>query len=146
MPDAKPGLPPPRTGPIEQARRRAAIAPFTVIGGSGTNYLIKLVNAADERQHILIFVRGGEQYSTKVPLGTYKLRAASGSSWYGKDDLFGPNTQFFQLKNKGGSSNDQSLLRFYREGRKIIGTTLNFQPVQFGNLEQENISRDEFIK
>jgi tetratricopeptide (TPR) repeat protein len=140
-------LPTPQTGPIERGGPRNRIAPFSVEGTAGTNYLIKLVNVADAKDQISVFVRGGETYSTKMPLGTYRLRAASGDTWYGKDDLFGPGTQFFQLKAKTGvATGDSSLLRFYQEGRKIMGTKLSFKPVVFGNLEQETISREEFLK
>jgi hypothetical protein len=34
---------------------------------SGTNYLIKLVKVDNEKDFILVFVKGGETYSTKVP-------------------------------------------------------------------------------
>lgn len=140
-------LPPPRTGAIQQGRRKNRIALFSVEGSAGTNYLIKLINVSDAKDQFLIFVRGGEKYSTKVPLGTYRLRAAAGTTWYGKDELFGPSTYFFQLRKKAGTSgDDRSLLRFYRQGRTIYGTTLNFKPVEFGNLEQETISKDEFMR
>jgi tetratricopeptide (TPR) repeat protein len=140
-------LPTPQTGSLERGGPRGRIAPFSVEGAAGTNYYIKLVNVADAKDQILIFVRGGETYSTKMPLGTYRLRAASGDTWYGKDDLFGPGTQFFQLRSKmGAGTGDSSLLHFYQEGRQIMGTTLSFKPVVYGNLEQETISREEFLK
>jgi hypothetical protein len=36
-----------------------------------------------------IFVRGGENVETLVPLGSYYVRYASGTTWYGHDHLFG---------------------------------------------------------
>ena len=52
---------------------------------------------ADAKDQIMIYIRGGDPFTTKVPLGSYYVRAASGNTWYGEDDLFGPNTAFFKL-------------------------------------------------
>jgi len=91
----KPVNPPP-TSTIGRSRRRNAIAPLAIETESGTNYLIKLVRVDDKKAFILIFVKGGEEYSTKIPLGTYNIREAAGLIWYGLKDLFGPSTHFFE--------------------------------------------------
>lgn len=98
-----------------QEPEAAAIAPLTIEGETGTNYLIKLVRV-DGKNPILIFVRGGESYSTKVPLGTYNIQVAAGSTWYGRKDLFGPSTRFF--RSPPGDGNDENFF-FGRQGNII---------------------------
>jgi hypothetical protein len=137
--DLRPTKSPP-TSTIERSRRRNAIAPFAVETESGTYYLIKLVRV-DGMDSILIFVRGGETYSTKVPLGSYNIRAAAGSIWYGRKDFFGPSTHFFRMRNKDGKN---PTFNFYRQGNKVFGMTVSLMKVIEGNMEEETISRDEF--
>lgn len=137
--DLRPTKSPP-TSTLERTRRRNAIAPLAIEGETGTNYLIKLVRI-DGRDSILIFVRGGETYSTKVPLGTYNIRAAAGSIWYGRKDFFGPSTRFFRLRTKDGK---QVNFSFSRQGNMIHGMRFQLMKVVDGNTEEETISRDEF--
>lgn len=137
--DLRPAKPPP-TSAIERSRRRNAIAPLAIESETGTNYLIKLVRV-DGKDTILIFVRGGETYSTKIPLGTYNIRAAAGSTWYGRKDFFGPSTRFFRLRTKDGK---QVNFTFSRKGNMIHGMRFQLMKVIEGNTEEETISRDEF--
>jgi tetratricopeptide (TPR) repeat protein len=139
------GLPPPPTGDIQRRRRRNAIAPFSVITESGQNYLIKLVNIDNARDQIWIYLKGGESYSTKVPVGTYNFRAATGNEWYGREDLFGPNTRFFRLRAKKGAAVDtQQKLEFRKERNRIFGMTISLKSVANGNMEQESMNRSDF--
>src|SRR5262249_37883917 len=108
----------PSTGPIERSLRKNAIAQFRIETEAGANYLLKLVSVASAKDQIWIFVKGGETYATKVPLGRYQLRAATGATWYGRKDLFGPGTSFFRVKAKGTGS-DAGILNFYTQGRTI---------------------------
>lgn len=137
--DLKPAKPP-LTSTIERSRRRNAIAPLAIEGETGTNYLIKLVRV-DGADSMLIFVRGGETYSTKIPLGTYNIRSAAGSIWYGRKDFFGPSTRFFRLRTKDGK---QPNFTFSRQGNMIHGMRFQLKKVLEGNTEEETISRDEF--
>src|SRR5204863_9360044 len=86
--------PQPPTGDTQKRARKNGIAPFRIETEGGASYLIKLVSVANAKDQIVIFVRGGETYATKVPLGRYHLRAATGETWYGREDLFGPRTQY----------------------------------------------------
>lgn len=138
-------LPTPKTGDLEPRRRANAIAPFNVVTEVGSNYLIKLVRANNAKDQIWIFIKGGEPYSTKVPIGNYRLRVASGDTWYGRQELFGPRTRLFRLRNKNGTALDETqLLQFRKERNQIVGMTLNFKGSHDGNLEQEAMSRAEF--
>lgn len=35
-----------------------------------------------------IYIRGGETFKGLAPLGTYRIKYATGKSWYGRDLLF----------------------------------------------------------
>ena len=139
----KPALATPATSTIAGTRRRNAIAPLTIKTGPGDDYLVKFANVRDSKNQTLIYVRGGQSYSTKLPLGRYHVRVAAGREWYGRNELFGANTRFFRLRAKG---RELQVLEFRREGNKIIGMILSFQSVADGNMEQERISRSEFDK
>ena len=135
----------PRTGDLQPRRRGNAIAPFSIQTKTGSNYLVKLVNVASSKDQIWIFVRGGEPYSTKLPVGNYMLRVASGNIWYGREQLFGPDTHFFRLRSKKGAGVDKSpVLEFKKERNRIVGRTLNFEGSIDGNMEQEGMTRSEF--
>ncbi|MEY9880429.1 hypothetical protein [Bradyrhizobium sp. USDA 329] len=137
--------PAPPTGDLQTRNRRNAIAPFSVRTKTGSNYLIKLVNVANSKDQIWIFLRGGEPYSTKVPVGAYSLRVASGSTWYGRGELFGPDTRFFRLRGKRGAAVAETpILEFKKERNRIVGHTLSFEGSGDGNMEQEAMTRSEF--
>lgn len=138
-------VPAPPTGTVQSRLARGAIAPFKIVTDSGSNYYVKLVNLARPREQIAIFVRGGETFETKMPLGEYKFRGAAGQTWYGRDDTFGPATRFFGLRAKSGRVLSETLvLNFYRDGRRISGHAITLKPVVEGNLEQEAMSKSEF--
>ena len=44
------------------------------------------------------FVRRDETAEVLVPLGTYRLRYAHGTDWYGTNLLFGPETDYRQIE------------------------------------------------
>jgi hypothetical protein len=140
VPQLKPVSSPP-TSTIARGRRRNAIAQLIIETESGTNYLIKLVRVDHDKDFIQIFVKGGETYSTKVPLGTYNIREAAGLIWYGLKDFFGPSTRFFRMRNKDGR---QANFSFNQQGNIVHGMKLSLKKVAEGNMEEESIRRDEF--
>ena len=112
---------------------------------SGADYLLKLVSITDETDTITIFVRGGESYSTKMPLGAYRIRVATGKTWYDKNVLFGPDTRFFRLQSKDGKGPEASLVaRFWQERNQIFGMTLTFKNAVDGKRTQETIRKRDF--
>jgi hypothetical protein len=151
------GLPLPSTGDLVSRRKSGAIAPFKVVTARGSNYLVKLVSVENSKDQIWIFVRGGDPYSTTVPLGTYTLRIASGDTWFGRNDLFGPDTRFFRLRAKQGAADvSMERLQFTRTitrtrtrggilvNTQTTGVTIDLQGSIAGNLEQEAMSRKDF--
>lgn len=56
------------------------------------NYFVKLEEWSSKNLAATIFVRGGESVTTRIAPGTYRIRVASGESWFGQDALFGART------------------------------------------------------
>jgi hypothetical protein len=86
-----------------------------------------------------MFVRGNDEFATKVPLGDYRVLGARGPVWYGEPHYFGIKTRFFKLTHEGGE-----ISRFYREGNTLFGRTWRFIKQQDGNMSDPAISKEEF--
>ena len=114
------------------------IAPFRVhTPHDGGHYYLKLVNASNPKQSVLaFFMRPNSVFETKVPLGAYKLRYASGTEWFGPRHLFGPcRASFFEA---------QSVLNFTRTGNRLSGHEIRLIKQVGGNLETRNVDEDDF--
>jgi hypothetical protein len=89
-------LPPvqfPPTGVIRNDN--AAPAPLEIKTRDARHaYYLKLVNPGSKSPVAEYFIRPGEQLNVTAPLGTYELRYATGTTWYGYDHLFGPTTAY----------------------------------------------------
>ena len=57
-----------------------------------SNYVVLLVDAETGHSVMAIYCRSGDQAVVPVPVGSYRVRAASGTDWYGIKGLFGPHT------------------------------------------------------
>jgi hypothetical protein len=136
-------VPTPATGELRAGPARGPNALLKIVTESGSNYLIKLVNLTNARDQIVIFVRGGDTFETRIPLGDYKFRAAAGQTWYGREDLFGPATQFFRLRNKTAPL-EQHVLRFYQDGQRLSGNSIVLKPADEGTLQRETMSKADF--
>jgi hypothetical protein len=72
--------------------------------GGQQQLLIKLVDKTSDTEAMLLFIGPNQTFETKVALGTYKIRGASGDILYGEKNLFGPSTSFFVLCRLTGPS------------------------------------------
>jgi hypothetical protein len=126
-----------RTSEMWFVGRERRVAPFEVRTSPGQNYYVKLKDNRTGSDVLGLFIRGGESYKTKVPLGSYKLVYASGKDWYGEPDelYFGPNTGF---------SKADTVLEFATIGRRINGHTISLVQVKDGNLRTSGIDSQDF--
>ena len=126
-----------RTSEMWFVGRERRVAPFEVRTSSGQNYYVKLKDNRTGSDVLGLFIRGGESYKTKVPLGSYKMVYASGKDWYGElDELyFGPRTSF---------SKADKVLDFAAAGRRINGHTISLVQVKDGNLSTSSIDSKDF--
>jgi hypothetical protein len=112
-----------------------SIAPLTIETSAGANYLVKIVDYYSKSNVMTIFIKGGNTIRTKVPLGTFEIRYASGEQWYGYKHLFGNDTSY----SKADESFD-----FRNTGYQITGYTLTLYRVSNGNLRTSHMNPSEF--
>lgn len=129
----------PKNGYVEMYKEvdsNTITAPLEINTKSGTNYYVKLKDFISQKTIMTIFVRGGERVEVKVPIGTYDFTYASGEDkWYGKDNLFGSNTQYGTL---------DTTLDFSYDGYNTTGHTLTLYSVIGGNLKTTAINKSQF--
>ena len=111
------------------------LAPFTIITSAGADYYVKLVYEGTSTPAVGIFVQGGVSNEVLVPLGRYQMRYASGSTWYGMNDLFGPDTSYAKALD---------VLDFREEDNQYKGYTVELILQEGGNLSTEGINPGEF--
>jgi hypothetical protein len=112
-----------------------ALAPLSIVTSPGRDYYVKLVYAGTNDAAIGIYVQGGVTSEITVPLGSYEMRYASGTTWYGYTDLFGPETAY---------SKAVGTFDFRDEGNQYTGYTVELILQEGGNLGTEGIGAAEF--
>lgn len=84
-----------KQGVLRINSKQERIAPLRIVTPSGReNYYVKLVDISTGASIVSFFIFGGESFETKVPLGTFAIKYATGEIWYGEKYLFGKNTQY----------------------------------------------------
>ncbi|MGH6816062.1 MAG: hypothetical protein ACREC6_10175 [Hyphomicrobiaceae bacterium] len=125
-----------RQGVQQIFTKESRIAPFQVTTPAGSeNYFLKLVKGPGGAAVLTFYVRGGQTFDLKVPLGTYRLKYASGETWYGFDNLFGENTAY---------SEAETTLHFTREGNTLKGHRIVPIKQVGGNLPTKRIPKKDF--
>lgn len=128
---------PPISGHIFLYPKEKRVAPLTIeTSGEGYYYFV-LTKFGSTKKTMSFFSHGGDTIRIKVPLGTYKIYYATGSTWYGVDDLFGDDTVY----KRCGTS-----FAFTQDNDGYSGWTLTLYPVEDGNMDSTVISADEFPK
>ena len=135
----------PGNGAVLTYTTRECIAPLEIRASPDSHYLVTLAdNYSNPKEPIMaIFVRCGMTANVDVPLGNYEFCYASGDTWYGYKDLFGPNT---------GYSKADKVLDFQRTEHQVTGGTeyqvtghtVTLYKVINGNLPTSPISADYF--
>lgn len=94
----EPAEPLPPSGEKSVRANLTVKAPFEIKTSRGVNYFVKLTDSTTKIDVVTVFVRGGDTIELDVPLGTFKVKYASGNTWYGDTHLFGPDTQYAQTE------------------------------------------------
>lgn len=97
----------------------------------GTHTLVK-IERTDGTEIVRGFIRAGEQLAFPLPSGTYILKTASGTTWYGDSSLFGPETAYSR------PDDTFPLLNFGENW------TVELIPQRGGNLRDRRINAAEF--
>lgn len=130
----EPSKPLPNTGDTDNPNL-IGIAPLEIHTSEGSNYFIKIDNAQTNEHLVSYFIRSGETLETKIPLGSYIIKYATGQKWYGANKLFGADTTYSQA--------DQ-IFQFTSDGNQISGHTIELISQVNGNLATKKIGKDNF--
>lgn len=122
------------TGFLKRASR-SGISPLTIKTGPGANYFVRLVDLSSKKREAEIFIIGGETFSGKMPLGRYRIRYASGSTWYGEKLRFGASTSY---------SEASETFEFRKDRSHVYGYTIELIMQIGGNLSTHAISAKDF--
>ena len=131
----RPTQPLPAHGDMQNFTARHALAPFKVISSGGGYYFLKLVDSHTGADAIHLFVHSGQTAEIDVPLGTYRLKYATGKNWYGVGEYFGAETAY---------SESSSILDFSSDGNSYNGHSITLYKVKGGNMRTQNIGKTNF--
>lgn len=112
------------------------IAPLRIKTPLGTeSYFVKLTQSATGVAVMTFYIHGGQTFDTEVPLGSYRIKYATGDVWYGETHLFGPETQY---------SEADKVFQFAVNGNQISGYTVELIRQRGGNLHTKSIAPSQF--
>lgn len=111
-----------------------SVAPLTVAtSGSGGYYIY--MDSYSGFNDMAFYVVGGKSVDVLVPLDEYTIYYATGDTWYGTKNHFGPSTQYCRCDDT---------FEFYLDGDYYQGWTLTLYPVANGNLSTDPVSASDF--
>lgn len=128
-------LPLPVMWAILQSSGEIREAPLSVITTGNRHYLIKVKDLGTLRDVVVFFVRGGETAELEVSTGTYLIYYATGETWYGTEQLFGPETRYYKADD---------IFPFYEDDGYINGWTLELYAQPGGNLDTITLDAMDF--
>lgn len=83
------------------------LAPLTIETSARASYFVKLINRRSGSTVMTFYVVGGRPLTVLAPLGTYRMRYASGSQLMGERELFGSETATAEADATSPSSRPQ---------------------------------------
>ena len=138
----------PKSGIMKMYSTEEAIAPFKILTkqnsyiynneeptNDGEHYYIKLIDNVTNDIVAAIFVRANDEIEVQVPVGSYKIKYATGKKWYGEKDLFGHNTSYYK---------SDKILNFTKNLYYVNGQSLTLYKVSNGNFATETTSAEDF--
>lgn len=124
-----------RTGVVSQRRARQAVAPLKITASPSASVLIKAFELGGQTAELVAFIRAGETLETKMPVGVFEIKVASGDTWYGLKRMFGPATRFSKLA---------STFDFSTTSTGYSGNRIELVTQAAGNLAQQSIDPSNF--
>lgn len=125
----------PTTGILTRGFFGAGTAPLGIKTRTGSNYFVKLVDWTSKREMLTVFIRGGEPFETKVPIGSYEIKYAVGESWYGLILDFGEGASYSRCVQR---------FDFTDTAYGYTGYTIELILQVHGNLQVNSIAPEEF--
>lgn len=114
---------------------RDGLPPFKIKTPAGPHWFLKHYDWQSGRAVLSIFVRAGEDVEVGVPLGAYRIKLASGATWYGENIRFGPDTDYSIIDRSS---------EFSISGTQLPGHELQLVNVVNGNLRRQPITAEQF--
>lgn len=112
------------------------IAPFRIVTPPGADsFYVKLIDAMTGVLVMTFFVQGGQSFEAVVPVGTYRVKYATGSTWYGVDFVFGSDTRY---------SEAVKTFEFSRKNNQISGNTIELSNQGGTHLHTKTLSAYQF--
>lgn len=114
------------------------LAPFQIkVPWNSDHYFVKMENYYSGSLEYIIFIRAGQSVEIEVPLGTYRVKYATGEDWYGMADLFGPGIMTSRFVA-------DEIFRFENKGTYYSGYTVELIEQVGGNLDTRRVSASEW--
>ena len=128
----------PANGKVFSSSARGGYCTLTVKAGDSPA-LIKVVNVNDSKSVVSFYVRANKSVTVHVKNGTYNIKYATGSKWFGSKNLFGSNTRYRSFDDTFKFSTSQS-------GRYINYTvwTVTLYSVAGGTGSTSSIPGEDF--
>jgi hypothetical protein len=127
-------------GAYELYGRVARIASMTIRTAPGSNYFVNLQDAGDGHPVLEFFVHGGSTVTGNVPLGSFVLKYATGTTWCGTKELVGSDTAVFKADDIFSFTRE-----FEEDGSYSISSwTVELIQQRNGNLRTSRIERSDF--
>lgn len=112
------------------------LAPLRIsTAGGSPNHFVKVVEWDTGAPILTVFIRSGQTVQVQVPLGSYRLKYAAGSEWYGERHLFGPDTSYARAESR---------FDFTVERNQVSGFRVELIKQVGGNLKTANIRPEDF--
>ena len=135
-PFEEPAQPLPSNGAVQHYGGGSPVAPLEVrTRGYDGHYFVKVADWVTDQPVATLFVQAGQSAETLVPLGTYRIKYATGDTWYGEDFLFGPQTSYSEADEQ---------FRFVDDGYQYTGYTVELFLQEGGNLRTDRITPDQW--
>ena len=119
----KPEVLKPFDGKITNYTNKKRVAPFGIKNTFKDKYVyILLKDSKTKKKAISVFVYPNSNIKVDVPVGAYSMYYAVGKKWYGKDDLFGPDTMHSPIPI--------IIYNFYDKGEFVMGHEVAIKEVE----------------
>ena len=87
------------------------------------SHYIKINDATTGETFISVYIREGDSITVYLPVGQYRIRYATGSKWYGWDELFGPDGDYLTFKETVSiKKNNKYALTLYQQADSNMTT------------------------
>ena len=134
-PFAQPVQPLPLSGAVGRFGDGNPVAPLNVRTRGRVHHFVKVSDWATDQPVATLLVRAGQSAQMLVPLGTYRIKYATGETWYGEDFLFGPETGYSKVDKQ---------FQFVDAGDHYTGYTVELIPQEGGNLGTSRITPEQW--